>query len=533
MTLITRRKFLTAAALTTGATAVSAIPLIAGAKEYSKDIKWSADYDVVVIGYGGAGAAAAIAANDKGSKVLIVEKMAEGGGNTAISSGGYICPDDAEKAKVYIKNLFTYANSELDEETVNIFAEECVDLNKYVDSLKDGLNQYVYGHAGFPTIEGSECIRKFRIKGEKRGGDNLFDAYRHAVEVKRKIDIKLNTSAKDLIRNCNGEIIGVSIIVDGKEQNIKAKRGVVLTSGGFEYNENMMQNYVKGTKVHGLGSPGNTGDGILMAQKAGAALWHMTGTSCPIGVKVPGLKSCVQINMLAPSHIWVDQDSKRFVNEQGVDNHARLLAVDVYDPIHHRFPRIPCFMVFDEKARKKGPISGGATSGYAINRENYKWSFDNSKEIKSGIVKKADTLEELARILGIPADSLVSTVAQWNADIKSGKDTAFSRPLAKAKGAKVAFEGREAPIISEPLDETGPYYAVEMIPTILNTQGGPKRNAKSEVLDPFNTPIPRLYAAGEIGSFWGLIYQGGGNNAESMVFGQIAGRNVADLKPWK
>lgn len=294
-----------------------------------------------------------------------------------------------------------------------------------------------------------------------------------------------------------------------------------------------MQNYVKGTKVHGLGNPGNTGDGILMAQKAGAALWHMTGTSCPIGVKVPGLKSCMQVNMLAPSHIWVDQDSKRFVNEKGVDNHARLLAVDVYDPIHHRFPRIPCFMIFDEKARKKGPITGGATSGYAINRENYKWSFDNSKEIKSGIIKKADTLEELAKIIGIPAGNLTTTVSKWNSDIKSGKDTDFGRPLAKAKGAKIAFEGREAPIISEPLDETGPYYAVEMVPTILNTQGGPKRNAKSEVLDPFNTPIPRLYAAGEIGSFWGLIYQGGGNNAESMVFGQIAGRNVADLKPWK
>lgn len=533
MTLIIRRKFLTAAAVTTGATAVSMLPMVAGAKEYKKDIVWNAEYDVVVIGYGGAGAAAAIAAHDKGAKVLIVEKMSQGGGNTAISSGGYICPDDKEKAKVYIKNLFKYDNSELDEEMVNILSEESVNITKYVDSLQSGLTQYVYGHAGYPTIEGSECIKKFRIKGANRGGDNLFNAYRYAVEEKRKIDVKLNTPAKDLIRNCDGEIIGVSIIVNGEESNISAKRAVIITSGGFEFNENMMRNYVKGTQIHGLGNPGNTGDGISMAQKAGAALWHMTGTSCPIGVKVPGLKSCVQINMLAPSHIWVDQYSKRFVNEKGVDNHASLLAVDNFDPVHHRFSRIPCFMVFDEKALKKGPISGGATSGYAINRENYKWSFDNTKEIESGIIKKADTLEELAKILGIPAANLVSTVSKWNADIKSGKDTLFERELHKAKGAKVAFEGREAPIVSEPLDEKGPYYAVEMVPTILNTQGGPKRNAKSEVLDPFNKPIPRLYAAGEIGSFWGLIYQGGGNNAESMVFGQIAGKNAASQKPWK
>jgi len=533
MTLITRRKFLTAAAVTTGATALSAIPMVAGAKELNKNLKWDKDYDVVVIGYGGAGAAAAIAAHDGGAKVLIVEKMSEGGGNTAVSSGGYICADDPEKAKVYFKNLFKYANSEMDEEQVDIFANECINLTKYVDSLKDGLEQYVYGYAGFQSIEGSESIRKFRVKGKKRGGDNLFDAYKYAVEEKRKIDVRLNTPAKDLIRNCNGEIVGVTIVTNGKEENICARKAVVLTTGGFEYNERMMQNFVKGNLIHGLGNPGNTGDGIKMAEKAGAQLWHMTGTSCPIGVKIPGHKSCVQVNMLSPSHIWVDQDGKRFVNEKGVDNHARLLAVDIYDSIHHRFPRIPCYMVFDEKARKKGPVSGGATSGYAINREGYNWSFDNTKEIESGIIKKADTLEQLAKIIGVDPSNLKDTVTKWNKDIKAGSDSLFGRAIYKSKNGKPVYEGREAPIVSEPLDETGPYYAVEMVPTILNTQGGPKRNAKSEVLDPFEKPIPRLFAAGEIGSFWGLTYQGGGNNAESMVFGQIAGKNAAALKSWK
>ena len=100
-------------------------------------------------------------------------------------------------------------------------------------------------------------------------------------------------------------------------------------------------------------------------------------------MKVPGLKSAVQLNILAPSHIWVDQDGKRFVNEKGLDNHTCLYAVNQMDPIRHRYPRIPCYLIMDEKARKAGPICGGATSGYALNRENYKWSKDNSAESKA------------------------------------------------------------------------------------------------------------------------------------------------------
>ena len=96
---------------------------------------------------------------------------------------------------------------------------------------------------------------------------------------------------------------------------------------------------------------------------------------------------------------------------------------------------------------------------------------------------------------------------------------------------KTAFAGREAPIVSEPLGE-GPYYAVALYPTMLNTQGGPKKNVKGQVMDPQDKPIPRLYAAGELGSMWGNIYQGATNNAECIVFGRIAGREAAKEKPW-
>lgn len=526
-----RRGFLKGAATAAGVAALSTIPFKAGAA--AKQPKWDMTYDVVVIGYGGAGSAAAIAAHDAGAKVIILEKMHEGGGNTAISSGGYICPSDYNEAVKYIKKLFTYSHSDLDEQLVEVFTKGTMNLTDYVDSLQDGLDQYVYGYAGFQWVEGHESIRKFRIKGKKRGGDNLFDAYRHAVETKRKIPVMLNSPAQELVTNADGEITGVIATIEGKTKNIHANKGVILACGGFEYNMDMYKNYVKGYPIYGLGNPGNTGDGIIMAQKAGAKLWHMTGTSCPLGVRIPGLKSCIQVNMLAPSHIWVDQDGKRFVNEKGLDNHACLLAVDFFDSIQHKFPRIPCYMVFDEKARKRGPISGGATSGYAINRENYVWSRDNSAEIANGVIKKADSLDELAKIINVPADALKASISKWNTDVKAGGDTVHNRKIYASTDGKPVFEGREAPILSEPIDEKGPYYAVEMFPTMLNTQGGPKRDVHSRVLDSYNRPISRLYVAGELGSMWGLLYQGAGNNAESMVFGTIAGKHAASMKNWK
>lgn len=95
---------------------------------------------------------------------------------------------------------------------------------------------------------------------------------------------------------------------------------------------------------------------------------------------------------------------------------------------------------------------------------------------------------------------------RWNTDIKNGKDTEFGRILKRDPKGKTAFAGREAPIVSEPLGD-GPYYAVALYPTMLNTQGGPKKNVKGQVMDPQDKPIPRLYAAGELGSMWGNIYQ--------------------------
>lgn len=512
--------------------AALALPM-AGVKavELTKDIKWDKEADVVVVGFGGAGACAAIEAHDAGAKVLIIEKLAEGGGNTAVSSGGFMVPKDKNEAYKYLNATYAFADSEKDEALLQKFCDDIMGVKDFITGLKPETKLMIYGHAGFKTLPGSDTIDKYRVRGKKRGGDCLFDTYKYAIEDARKIEVMYETPALEIIRR-GEEAVGVVANAKGKKINIKANRAVILTTGGYEYDPQSLRTFALGRSILGLGNPGNTGDGLRMAQSMGARLWHMTAYSCPVGMKVPGLKAAIQLNILAPSHIWVDQDGKRFVNEKGLDNHTCLYAVNQMDPIKHRYPRIPCFLIMDEKARKTGPISGGATSGYALNREGYKWSSDNSVEIEKGIIIKAQTIRELAEKIKVPADALEATVKRWNTDIKNGKDTEFGRILKRDPKGKSTFAGREAPIVSEPLSEEGPFYAVPLYPTMLNTQGGPKKNIKGQVMDPLDRPIPRLYAAGELGSMWGSIYQGATNNAECIVFGRIAGREAAKEKPW-
>ena len=122
----------------------------------------------------------------------------------------------------------------------------------------------------------------------------------------------------------------------------------------------------------------------------------------------------------------------------------------------------------------------------------------------------------------------MKTVQKWNADIKAGEDTDFGRAIKAAGKQAYAFD---APLKSAPI-EHGPYYAIPLYPALVNTQGGPRKNSKGQVLNAVNEVIGRLYVAGELGSMWGPMYQGACNNAESLVFGQVAGENVVNEKPW-
>ncbi|MDU1880116.1 MAG: FAD-binding protein, partial [Eggerthella sp.] len=129
--------------------------------------------------------------------------------------------------------------------------------------------------------------------------------------------------------------------------------------------------------------------------------------------------------------------------------------------------------------------------------------------VGDGWAVSADTLEELAKVIEVPEDELLKTVKQWNEFVDKGEDLAFYRPSDTLTG------------LNQP-----PYYAMLCVPALLNTDGGPVRNEKGEILDPFGQAIPGLYSAGEFGSIWGHLYQGGGNVGECGAFGRISARSA-------
>lgn len=519
-----RRSFLkSCVAIPTGLVAAKSF-----AKEFDPSLKFDKEADVVIVGLGGAGAAAALAAKDGGADVLILEKLPQGGGNTAAAGGGFIIPANADDAYTYLAKTYEYADSDMDKDLVKTFCNEAVKTKDYFKSLDPSIELRVMGHANFPKLPCSDTITKYAVKGPKTGGLNLYKTLLGQIE-KRQIPILYSTPAVQLIKR-GDEVVGVVANQGGKDLNIKARKAVILTTGGYEYDPEMLQNFCQGTNIRGLGSPGNTGDGIRLAQSAGAKLWHMTSYSCPLGMEVPGLKSMVLLNSMIPGYIWVDQDGRRFNNESDIDFHSCLYGVNKFDAVNHRYPAIPCYMVFDETARKSGPITH-TKFGYASVIEGYKWSPDCSKEIEAGIVKKADSIGELAKLIGVPPQELEATVARWNENVKKGSDPDFHRRMEKPKSEKDSLQGITARKLSAPI-ETGPFYAVVLYPSLLNTQGGPRRNQDAQLINALGKPIPRLYGAGELGSIWGTIYQGSSNIAECLVFGRIAGRSTAKLDNW-
>ena len=127
---------------------------------------------------------------------------------------------------------------------------------------------------------------------------------------------------------------------------------------------------------------------------------------------------------------------------------------------------------------------------------------------------RAGSIEALAGLIELDPATLAETVARWNASVAAGCDAEFGRQLMLAPIA------------------TGPFYAVELSPSMLNTQGGPRRNEKGQIVRPDGSPIPRLYSAGELGSIYSYLYQGTGNIGECLAFGRISGRNAAHEGAW-
>jgi succinate dehydrogenase/fumarate reductase flavoprotein subunit len=206
---------------------------------------------------------------------------------------------------------------------------------------------------------------------------------------------------------------------------------------------------------------------------------------------------------------------------QGLVHRKDPVAVTYFSHEKAEFPNMPPYLVFDERYRLQGPLGGrDLTFGdieftYARLHTGYQWSQDNRSEIEQGWILKANSISELATRAGIDLVGLETTIDRYNRFCAARKDADFGRA-----------EDQLVPICHPP------YYVAELGLTVINTQGGPKHNARCQVLGVNNQPIPRLYAAGEFGSFFGFLYQGGSNLPEALAFGLIAGEEAAALEPW-
>ncbi len=493
-------------------------------------MNWSREADVVVVGFGGAGASTAITAHEAGAKVLVLEKSAEGGGNTRYSGGSIRTFANKEKAK---EHYYYSCEGSTGREEISAFVEEAFltpdwlrqrgATMEYVHGIGMTHLPVAYDLSAFPALPGADGLgeRLFltnqggsTAKGGKflAGGANLWSVLsRRANEL--GIDVLYSHPGRRLLVDSKHGVIGVEADGPGGRVTIKARRGVVLCAGGFEANHEMHKHYL-GATFYPMGTDANDGSGIKMAQEAGADLWHMNAVANTFGYKMEGFTTVFrhEMGLLSPGYVYVDQRGSRFMNEAGTDVHAIWSQVVQLDFETGTLPRVPCYCVFDEDTRRGGPIAEQIRTKAS---DSYKWSEDNLPEIEKGWITKADTLAELAQKLKMDPTKLQETVARYNINCVGGYDPDFQR-----------LTRTLVPIVRPP------FYGIALWPALMNTQGGPRRNAQAQVVNPRGEPVARLYSAGECGSIWGRLYPGGGNVSEAMAYGRIAARNVSKETPW-
>lgn len=507
------------------------------------NVTFDETYDVIVVGYGFAGARSAIAAADKGAKVLLAEKEEVPGGISICSGGSMRGTRKPDEVFAYLKAT---NGGRTPDDVLRALADGMGEMEQEVATLAAVSNATVEtkemrGNYPFPGVTAFTDSKVIHLPG----CEDLASAYPHVMarpsasgwrmmkvlednvaKRSKNVDVRFEFPAHRLITNAQREVVGVTFEGSGgRKINVKARRGVILACGGFEANEEMKRQFWEKSPVLTATSIANTGDGIRMAQELGADLWHMwhyhgsygfkhPDAQYPVAIRVkrlpdwfPGDEKSTHVKMC---WIVVDQDGRRYMNEctpYTQDTSHR--PMEFFDSVRQKFPRLPSYLIYDENGRKMYQIGAPTYNKKGL---AFSWSEDNQKEVELGIVKKANSIEELARLTNVDAPTMESTLNRWNELCKRGEDSDFGRPA-----------GTMTPI------DTAPYYVGEVWPVVSNTQGGPVHNPRQQIMNVFNEPIPRLYAAGEMGSAFGYLYLSGGNLAECLVTGKIAGNHAAGL----
>ncbi len=547
-----------------------------------QEYKWELEADVVVLGSGGAAMTAAIAAHDFGAKdVIILEKTGMVGGTTAMSGGMLWIPGNHHQLEAGIEEsdddvvayLDSLAPGALDPDTLGAFMEKGPELIRY---LAEKTPVRFHAYADFPDYQpympgakpdGGRSLDNEAFSFERLGkwaarvnpskmaypmrgslmeavagtltedmlaereaddyrglGQALVGALFLAV-LDRNIPVEFEKRARKLVKDGDRVIGVVAEDANGKDFSVRARRGVVLATGGFEWNETLVKAFIRGPLTGPVSVPENEGDGLIMAIESGAQLGNMQDAywmQSALEYK-PKSRSAKPNYMLGsderahPGAILVNRFGKRFVNEAANYN-AIGKAIVAFDAGCHEYANLPYWLIVDQRYKDKYPLFTSMPGSDAIPE----------------YLMKADTLEGLAAMAGIDADGLAATVEHFNNMVENGHDDDFNRGDNSYDNFYMwgdpAFE---APYRTLGLVDQGPYYAVKMESGALGTAGGPRVNADAQVMDWHGKPIHGLYAAGNVmGSVLAGAYGGaGGTLGPGLTFGYIAGRHLGTQLP--
>ncbi len=513
---ITRRELIKgAAAGALAATGASAMPGCGPTAPSGLPEKWDKEADVVVVGFGGAGAAVAIEAARAGAKVIVLERMPVAGGSTVLCGGivylgGGTPLQKATGFEDTVENMYKYmlasAGSGADPGMVKLYCDHSLDLYDWLVDLGVKFKQsHIPGKwAAVPTDDGlaysgNELQANYRtvaqpvprghhVQGPGETGKLLWPPLQKGAEA-AGAEIYTEAVAKRLVVNPEGRVVGVAIEVDGFEEYIKARKGVALCAGGFAANKAMVAQHCPHflRSDFQVGTPGDDGSGIRMGQGAGGDL-RMMGAAFAYA-------AIYQFSEALVKGILVDDKGQRFVGE---DNYGTWVgkALVVRHPTS--------YLIVDHPIWDEVPAAG-------------KEAMKDFPQFK--VSAQADTIAQLAQALGINTDLLEDTVNLYNRHAANGEDPAFS----KDKHYLVPLQTAPFYAISYPAAGAGVF-----------TTGGLKINGKAEVLDVFGKPVPGLYAAGRNAfAVTAEQYPGSGTSVgEGLVFGRIAGKGMAALPAW-
>ncbi|MFE9924509.1 FAD-dependent oxidoreductase [Streptomyces sp. NPDC005774] len=515
-------------------------------------------YDVIVVGSGG-GLVGAYVAASRGLRTLVIEKTDVVGGTVAYSGAGLWFPgsaplrragveDDVEEARTYLRDVVADSSREGVQDAYLRAGAQLIDeleQNPWFQYFAHGPVPDYYssrpgatraGRTVFPPAlavadlgERYELVRRslpterwgFDEGSVVSGGRALIGRALAAFLETGNGTLRLNTVLDELVVE-DGRVVGVEAVSDGERVRLRADRGVLLAAGGFERDRELRERHQQLTGEWSNGAPGNTGDALRAGIAIGAdtdlldEAWFVPGLIQPDGLPV--------FHSGTRGGIWVNGAGERFVNETRPYDQAghEIVRLHAATGVRHT----PCHWVFDQRQLDRDGIGGPPDEPLSA-----KW-------LESGALKKADTLEKLARVIDVPFDSLDRSVKEFNGYAATGTDDRFHRGetpwdqmfhhvVGFPADPRQNFPAKSVPGFPNqlllPID-TPPFYAATIVASDIGTKGGLRIDENAKVLRPDGRPIEGLYATGNTAAAMsGRVYPGAGTPiGSSLAFGYLA-----------